>query len=70
MIFSESGDNKIFYRGCMNPYPGYGIGECYEADYGYSKTKICFCGEDKCNGIDMWSKLIFSFEIQTDGFIF
>ena len=55
MIFSESGDNKIFYRGCMNPYPGYGIGECYEADYGYSKTKICFCGEDKCNGIDMWS---------------
>ena len=52
-LFSESGDNKIFYRGCMNPYPGYGIGECYEADYGYSKTKICFCGEDKCNGIDM-----------------
>ena len=28
----EQGDTKIFYRGCMNAYPGYKAGECWEQD--------------------------------------
>ena len=46
-------------RGCLNPYPGYDIGECWQNEIpGYGKSKICFCGEDECNGFDMedWNK--------------
>ena len=52
----EQGDTKIYYRGCMNAYPGYKAGECWEQDdpgIGSGKSKICFCGEDECNGFDM-----------------
>ena len=38
----------------MNPWPGYVAGDCWENEIpGYGKSKICFCGDDKCNGIDM-----------------
>ena len=53
-IFSEQGDKSVYMRGCMNPWPGYVAGDCWENEIpGYGKSKICFCGDDKCNGIDM-----------------
>ena len=47
----ENADKLIYLRGCLNPYPGYDVGECWENEIaGYGKSKICFCGEDECNG--------------------
>ena len=48
------GNTKYVYRGCLynaNEHPVYKVGECFEADYGYSKIKVCACDQDKCNDI-------------------
>ena len=59
IMILENADKTIYLRGCLNPYPGYDVGECWENEIsGYGKSKICFCGEDECNGFDMedWNK--------------